>query len=191
MKATNYVIVELKEAYTNKKKVAGRELIINSTIEDVSSINREATVVSAPEFTILKEGDSIIAHHNIFRKKYDYKGKLCQSDYFIGSNLYFVPLTEIFLWKRGLLGDWEAIDPFVFIEPIELDESKELLVGIKKQHKNKEHKKGVVKYLNSSLKEQGVKVGDKIVFKKNSEYEFNIGGMLLYRMNTKDIIIKI
>lgn len=191
MHSTNYVIVELKEAYINETEVSGKKFITNSTIEDVSSINREATVVSAPEFTILKKGDTIIAHHNIFRLKYDYKGNLCQSDYSLGNNLYFVPLTEIFLWKRGLLEDWEAIDPYIFIEPMELDESKELLVGIKKHHKNKEHKKGVVKYINKNLKEQGLKVGDVVVFRKNSEYEFSIGGNILYRMKTKDIMIKI
>lgn len=191
MYSTNYVIVELKEAYINKKEIAGSELIINSTIEDVSSINREATVVSAPSFTILEKGDSIIAHHNIFRLKNDYKGNLCQSDYFIGNNLYFVPLTEIFLWKKGLLESWKAIDPYVFIEPILLDESSEFLLGIKKQHKNREHRKGTIKYLNKSLKEQGLKEGDKVVFKKNSEYEFNIDGKILYRMKTKDIMIKI
>ena len=191
MHSTNYVIVELKEAYINETEVSGKKFITNSTIEDVSSINREATVVSAPEFTILKKGDTIIAHHNIFRLKYDYKGNLCQSDYSLGDNLYFVPLTEIFLWKRGLLEDWEAIDPYIFIEPIELDESEELLIGVKKNYKNKEHKKGVVKYVNKALKEQGLKVGDVVVFRKNSEYEFSIGGNILYRMKTKDIMIKI
>ena len=191
MYSTNYVIVELKEAYINETEVSGKKFITNSTIEDVSSINREATVVSAPEFTILKKGDTIIAHHNIFRLKYDYKGNLCQSDYSLGNNLYFVPLTEIFLWKRGLLEDWEAIDPYIFIEPIQLDESNEILLGVKKEHNNKEHRKGIVKYVNKSLKEQGLRAGDKIVFRKNSEYEFNIDGNILYRMKTKDIMIKI
>ena len=46
---------------------------------------------------------------------------------------------------------------------------------------------GYIVYGNKHLEKLGVKEGDKINFTKDSEYEFNIDGELLYRMRTLDI----
>lgn len=190
MSSTNFVIVKLEEAYINEEEVNGSSIIINSSIENVSSINRQAEVIQVPKGIKLNKGDFIIAHHNIFRLRNDYKGNLCQSDYYLGDNTYFIPPTEIFLRRQGLLENWEAIDPYVFIKPINLDESKELLVGLKQEHKGREHKKGIIRYSNTYLKSKGFMGGDLVYFKKNSEYEFKIEGEILYRMKTSDILLK-
>ena len=101
MKSINYLIVELDKAYENEVEVStGEKVIVNSTIEDVSFINRKARVVSAPEFTILQKGDEVIVHHNIFRLRNDVKGVVAPSNYDIGDNKYIVPLTEVFMYKR-------------------------------------------------------------------------------------------
>ena len=193
MEATNYVIVKLDNAYDNEKYLGdgGQSIIVNSTIESVEHINREATVLSAPNYTILKKGDKIIAHHNIFRKKRNYKGVLTESDYQIEESVYYIPLSEIFLYKPFSHKSWKAVDPYIFIEPITLDESSNFLLGIKKSYKGREHKIGKVTYLNKELEGKGLSVGDKVAFKKNSEYEFNIDGRLTYRMKTKDILLKL
>lgn len=193
MEATNYVIVKLDNAYDNEKYLGdgGQSIIVNSTIESVEHINREATVLSAPNYTILKKGDKIIAHHNIFRKKRNYKGVLTESDYQIEESVYYIPLSEIFLYKPFSDKSWKAVDPYIFVEPIALDESSNFLLGVKKSYKGREHKIGKVIYLNKELESKGLSVGDKVAFKKNSEYEFNIEGKLTYRMKTKDILLKL
>ena len=45
---------------------------------------------------------------------------------------------------------------------------------------------GIVVYSNSNE----LKKGDKVGFKKNREYEFEINDEKLYRMKNKDIVIK-
>jgi len=182
----NYIIVEIEDAYNNE--VDG--LVVNSTIESVAHINRIAKVIEAPIFTILKKGDEVVVHHNMFRLRNGIKGKKIQSNYHLEGNKYFIPLTEVFMYRRG--GEWKSIRPFVFIKPIELEEESVGRFTITKtstnSHKGMKKLRGIVKYNNDDLESQGVKIGDEIIFSYYSEYEFNIEGETLYKMSTKDIL---
>jgi hypothetical protein len=188
MKTLNYLIVELDEAYNNEVKVdSDKSVIVNSTIEDVSYVNRVATVVAAPSFTILKAGDKVVVHHNIFRLRNDVKGNVAPSNFFIEDNKYFVPLTEIFMYKRD--SDWIALAPFCFVEPIEIQKDKvNFEITNEEAYKGRLDRKGILRYLNSDMEAQGMREGDKVLFSRNSEYEFNIDDKLYYKMSTKDIL---
>ena len=48
---------------------------------------------------------------------------------------------------------------------------------------------GLVKYPNKYLISKGVNKGDKVSFKPESEYEFNVDGEKLYRMFDKSITL--
>lgn len=182
----NYIIVEVDEAYVNE--VNG--IVVNSTIESVGHINRIARVVEAPDFTILKKGDEVVMHHNILRLRNGIRGKKVQSNYHLEGNKYFVPLTEVFMYKRD--SDWEAIRPFVFVKPIPKEDVKigSFIVDANEANSHKGMKKlrGIIKYPNYELLANGVNTGDEIVFSEWSEYEFNINGEILYKMSTKDIL---
>lgn len=185
MKTVNYVIVEIDELY---KKTEG-DIIISDSIENVNSINRVSTVISAPSFTILEKGDKIITHHNVFRKKYTATGVQINSNFWIEGNKYFVPLTEIFMFKRD--SDWKSINPFCFIEPISIEQSGVGFNISDFSHKDNLKQIGNVLYSNQDLEKLNIVTGDKIIFSKNSEYEFNIDGQLCYKMTTRDILGKI
>lgn len=183
----NYVIVEIDEAYKNE--VGG--LIVNSTIESVAHINRIARVVDTPIFTTIKKGDEVVVHHNVFRLRNGLRGKRLQSNYHLEGNKYFVPLTEVFMYKRGD-SDWQAIRPFVFVEPIKNEDKKvgNVIINTSEEnsHKGMVKLQGIIRYPNDELISKGVKVGDRIVFSYWSEYEFNINGETLYKMSTNDIL---
>ena len=187
MKTINYIIVEIDEAYKNE--VDG--IIVNSTIESVAHINRIAKVVEAPSFTILKKGDEVIVHHNMFRMRNGMKGKKVKSDYYIEDNKYFIPLTLVFGYRRDG-GDWQAIRPFVFVKPIEFEETNAggftITRAESNSHNGKKKLRGTVKFPNDELLAQGVKVGDEVLFSDYSEYEFLIEGEILYKMSTNDIL---
>ena len=51
MVTVNYIIVEIDEVYSNIED----GLIVSDSIENVSSINRVATVLAAPDFTVLRK----------------------------------------------------------------------------------------------------------------------------------------
>lgn len=185
MKTVNYVIVEVNDLYNT----TDGNIIVNDSIENVDSINRVATVISAPDFTILKQGDKIIAHHNIFRKKYTTDGTQINSNFWIEGNKYFVPFTEIFMFKRD--SEWQSISPFCFIEPI-FEKQTGLGFNISSGlHKDTLKQIGTVLYSNESLEEINITKGTKVFFSKNSEYEFKIDGQLCYKMTSKDILGKL
>ncbi len=197
MKTVNYVIVEVDETYLNELQLAsGTKLTINTSIENVSHINRKAKVLSAPGFTTLQEGDDVIIHHNILRYRNGYHGKLVPSNYWLEDNKFFVPLTEIFAYRRG--GDWESLDPYCFIKPIKSKLEKKIgkfslsdSAFKDKVHKGNEKLRGEVVYGNKTLSSWGIGKGDVIVFSPWSEYEFNFEGDIYYRMKTRDIKIKL
>ena len=192
MKSINYVIVELDEAYVNEEKLStGDSLIINTTIEDVNYINRVATVKTAPTSTILKQGDKVVVHHNIFRLRNNIKGGVSESNYDIGNGLYIVPLTEVFMYKRDD-SDWIPISPFCFIKPIKRVEKEGFDVNASEDtHKGNVFRRGEVVHPNEELIQQGIYKGDIIVFSDYSEYEFKIDGEVLYKMSTKDVLAKV
>lgn len=187
MKPINYLIVELEEAYNNEVEIStGDKVIVNSTIEDVQYVNRVATVKAAPDCVILQQGDKVIVHHNIFRLRNDVKGNVAPSNFNIEGSLYFVPLTEIFMYKRD--SDWIPLSPFCFVEPIEKQKKEGFDLSVTEStYKGRLHHRGIMKYPNQELISQGISVGDTVAFSKNSEYEFVIDGKLYYKMSTKDI----
>lgn len=193
MKAVKYILVDAGQEYNNEVELSnGVNLVVNTTIESVENINREVTVIAAPDNTILKKGDKLIIHHNILRISNSTSGKEVHSEYFVGypyDNVYIVPPTEIFAYKRD--GKWLALDPFVFVKPVKKDKPKYkgslVLPDMKTEY---EPNVGDIYFINRELQEWGLQEGDRVFFTDNSEYEFNIGGELLYRMKTSDILAK-
>ena len=66
----SFIVKPFKERYNNKKYVDGKELIINTSIEDHSFVSKTASVASTPiaDNTKIKLGDDLYVHHNIFRR---------------------------------------------------------------------------------------------------------------------------
>ena len=190
MRSFNYAIIEVEEDYNNEVELSnGLNLVVNTTIESVSNINRIGKVKAAPENTVLKEGDEIVVHHNILRRKNGVEGIEVKSDFFVKDNIYFVPLTEIFAYRRD--GEWKGLDPFVFVRPVEVvneavNDALFEAVSFQKYEPNR----GVIHINNQELSEWGVEKGDEVFFADDSEYAFEIEGETLYRMKTSDILGK-
>lgn len=194
MESFNYIIVEVESDYNNEKKITDDiSIVVNTTIESVEHINRKAKVISAPDFTILKSGDEVIIHHNICRLRNGVKGKMVNSDFWIEDKKYFVPLTEVFMYKRGN-NDWKAIAPYCFVEPIEHEDNSNSLIKLidtSETHKGMIRNIGFMRYSNQILNNYNINDGDLIAFSDNSEYEFIIDNKLYYKMSVKDILGKI
>jgi len=171
------------EKFITTKVVGDKTLIINTSIENAKDVNRIGVVESLPlnyEGNI-QIGDKVVLQHNIFRTYFDGQGKTRESDSYIKDNLFQALPEQIFLIFRG--EETISVDGFVFIEPIV--EEKKWVGAVELEHV------GIVKYSNNILESQGVFVGDKIAFKKDSEYEFMINDQRLYRMRTRNILAKL
>ena len=95
----NFVVTPKGERYNNKKKVDGGELILNTEIFNHQYVNREAKVISTPIIgdTDIKSGDTVIVHHNVFRRWHNVKGVEKNSRSFFNESTYFINQDQIFL----------------------------------------------------------------------------------------------
>ena len=88
--------------------------------------------------------------------------------------MFLIDPDQFYMYKNK--NGWNTHDRYCFIKPAPVEDSyifkpfsEEPLVGI-------------IKYPNKYLKDKGLKEGDKISFKPDSEYEFVVDGEKLYRM---------
>jgi hypothetical protein len=178
MKAPFDFVIEPKGSrYNNVTKVGDKDLIINTEIFNHQFVNREAIVKSVPTAykTKIKPGDTIITHHNVFRRWLDVKGREKNSRSFFNENTYLIKEDQIFLYKRN--DKWKATDGYCFVQPIKQRNSLDV--------ETEEQCVGIVKYTD------GVnEIGDLVGFTPFSTYEFVIDGKRLYRVMNKFITIK-
>jgi hypothetical protein len=175
-----FIIKPVGDEYENEVEIAGKKIIVNSTVENHKHVNRLGRVIHIPgryKGTI-SVGDIVIVHHNIFRIYYDMKGRPKKSPNYFKDGLYFIDEGQFYLYHNG--ERWNAVDTYCFVKPIDKENSYLYEEGF-------ETNTGYLVYGNEHLEKLGVKEGDKINFTKDSEYEFNIDGELLYRMRTLDI----
>ena len=173
----NFVVKPKGKRYNNTKKVGDSELIINTEIFNHQYTNREAIVISTPIIgnTNIKPGDTVIIHHNVFRRWHNVKGIEKNSRSYFNESTYFINHDQIFLYKRD--DEWKAPKGYCFIKPLKaIDQF------------NTECEKplqGIVKYSDGT-----VKVKDLIGYKPKTESEFIVDGERLYRVLSNLITIK-
>ena len=173
----NFVVKPKGNRYNNSKKVGDSELILNTEIFNHQYVNREAVVMSTPIVgdTDIEAGDTVIVHHNVFRRWHNVKGIEKNSRSYFNEDTYFINNDQIFLYKRN--NNWIAPKGYCFVKPLKavdkfnIDQEKPL--------------QGIVKYSDGT-----VNVNELVGFTPNSEYEFIVDGERLYRVLSKFITIK-
>ena len=173
----NFVVKPKGERYNNTKKLDGGELILNTEIFNHQYVNRQAIVISTPIIgdTDIKPGDTVVVHHNVFRRWHNVKGIEKNSKSYFNENTYFINYDQIFLYKRN--EKWIAPKGYCFVIPLKAQNP--LNVDLEKPLQ------GIVKYSDGA-----VKVNDLVGFRPNSEYEFIVDGERLYRVLSNFITIK-
>lgn len=187
MQSPFYFIVKPIEGkrYNNTKEVGGIELIVSTSEEDFRFSNRMAEVIELPidysgPITI---GDTLLVHHNVFKFYNDMRGRRKSGKSFFKEDLFFIEPDQFFMFHNG--EEWMSHDRYCFIMPIPAIDtyiSKPL---------SEEPLMGQMKYPNEYLISKGIKSGDIVCFKPDSEYEFEVDGEKLYRMYDHQITIKL
>ena len=173
----NFIVKPLNGArYNNTKEVAGLQLIINTSEEDYKFSNRYAEVIEVPYKYDgpIEVGDTLLVHHNVFKFYNDMKGRQKSGRSFFRDDVFLIDADQFFMYKHD--GQWNTYDRYCFIRPIAAIDS-----YIKKPFTD-EPLMGEMVYPNEYLISQGVKAGDKVCFKPDSEYEFDVDGEKLYRI---------
>ena len=173
----NFVVAPKGERYNNTKKLDGGELVLNTEIYNHQYVNREAIVISTPIIgeTEIQPSDTVIVHHNVFRRWHNVKGIEKNSRCFFDESTYLINHDQIFLYKRD--EEWIAPKGYCFVIPLKATD----------QFNTESEKplQGIVKYSDGT-----VKVGDLVGFRPSSEYEFIVDGERLYRVLSNFITIK-
>ena len=172
----NYIIKPLGKRYNNSVDVDGKSLIVNTEVFNHQYVNREAEILALPinADSELKVGDTVIVHHNVFRRWHDIKGKERNSKAYYREDMYFINKDQIFAYKSK--HNWKPMQGFCFVKPIKSINKFDIEVEDKT--------KGVIKYTDGSFNE-----GDIVGFEPFSKYEFVIENERLYRVYSKFITI--
>ena len=178
----SFIVSPIRSRYDNTKKVGDKELILNTEIFTHKNVSNNAIVVGLPKNkkTDIQVGDEVIIHHNVFRRWHDVRGKEQNSRSFFSEDKYFVGDDQLYIYKHN--EEWKSLDDYCFVKPIANDD----MFSLEKE----KPLVGIVKYSNDILESVGIKVGDKVGFIPNSEFEFIIDGERVYRVRTKVITIK-
>ena len=173
----NFVVTPKGNRYNNTKKVGDSELILNTDIYQHKYVNREAVVISTPIVgdTDIKPGDTVVIHHNVFRRWHNVKGIEKNSRSYFNESTYFINHDQIFLYKRN--NKWTAPKGYCFVKPLKAIDQFNI--------ESEKPLQGIVKYSDGT-----VKINDLIGFRPKSEYEFIVDGERLYRILSNFITIK-
>ena len=173
----NFVVKPKGKRYNNAKKVGDSELILNTEIFNHQDVTRDAIVISTPIIgdTDIKPGDTIVVHHNVFRRWHNQYGEEKNSRSYFNEDTYLVNHDQIFLYKKDK--QWIAPKGYCFVIP--LKEQNPLNVDLEKPLQ------GIVKYTDGTIE-----VNSLVGFTPNSEYEFIVDSERLYRVLSKFITIK-
>ena len=178
----DFIVEPVGEKYSNTVKVGNKELVVNTKIENWKFVNRIAKVIKTPLAikTLIKEGDLVVVHQNVFRTFYDMKGVKKKSRSYFKDNLYFCAIDQIYLYKNNKgyhsFGDRCFIQPIKDNQDLTLDKERSLV--------------GILKYGNSSLNKLEITPGDLVGYTPNGEWEFLVDNERLYCMKSNDIVIK-
>ena len=173
----NFVVTPNGDRYNNTKKIGDSELILNTEIFNHQYVNREALVISTPiaGHTNIQAGDTVIVHHNVFRRWHNVKGVEKNSRSYFNENTYIVNYDQIFLYKRNK--SWTAPKGYCFVKPLKAINQFNIEAEKPLQ--------GIVKYSDGTIDTNSL-----VGFTPNSEYEFIVDGERLYRVLSKFITIK-
>ena len=178
----DFIVEPVGDAYENEIEIENVKIILNTKIESYKFVNNVAKVIQVPLAftTLIKKGDIILIHHNVFRTFYDMKGVKKKSRSYFYDNKYLCSLDQIYLYKRN--SKWMSINDRCFVKPLKNEsdfkvDKEQSLVGI-------------LKIGNSSLEALGIHEGDTVGYTPYGEYDFVVDKKRLYCMKSNDIVIK-
>ena len=173
-----------KKQYNTEKKLENNSsLILASSIENASDVNRIGIVEAVPvnyngDISI---GDEVVVHHNVFRDYYGYNGKIKHSSSYLFDNLFLVDESEIYVFRTNPNEKWKTNLDYCLVIPVWSEKfnvtGKTELTG---------------RITHTSVEDMLHQV---VGFTPESEYEVYLNDdngeeNLYYRMRNKDICIK-
>jgi len=203
----NYFLVEVEKPYEDTVELNGLEISLDVKWDPYTFARQYGIVHETPgwlpeglKFDV-KKGDKVYFHHHITgsvgavtvdQKFANESSQDLKSENLITwidkENIYKVHWQQ--MYARVRKGKLKMLHHWNFVEQKTEDEdSIKTKSGIFiKPEVEDITLHGNILHMNSWLKEQGVNVGDEVIFSENSEYEMTIEGKKMLRMRNEDIL---
>lgn len=194
MRPVRDIIVKVEKAYKDTIKTNGG-LILHShnAFKEVKDTVRYGKVVAMPNECKwdVNVGDEVLFHHSVVGETLMDNGiGTIESPNLVDKKQGLYRIRVDYHWPSlyATIRDNEIIpiEGVCFVKQ-DVTRKYDTDIYIPNNEKDKTHV-GIIVYPDAKLKEQGVDSGTKVVFERDSEYEFNIGDEKLYRMFTRWIV---
>jgi len=175
--------IEVEKETEDTINLNGVKMYRDTSYDPMKLARQYGTVYKTPtidtEEVDIREGDKVWFHHFVATEpnKVDYADR---------ENIYQATSRQVYLIKRE--GNYIPVGYWNFIEQevLSSDVTTSGIIMSYKEEDNELH--GFVSIPSAGLIEDGVSVGDKVLFSENSEYDMNIDGKDLLRMRDFDIL---
>ena len=181
-----FVWIELEKTHEDTVTIGGKELYMDTRFEHYHYARQHGIAYKvSPEIKDIKPGDRVYCHHFISRR--DHKVNFLENEkliHKIHKNFIYCLVRDE---KLIMLDNW------VLVEQVrESEDDCKTDSGIWfKANPDEEEFHGILRHSNQELLDQGCKIGDRVIFSENSEYEMEIEGEKLMRMRTEDVLATI
>ena len=167
--------------------IGNTELVIDTSYDPMKLARQYGVVVETPISLSkgvkldIKEGDTVYCHHFLTENENEVK-------FYEQELVYKIHWSDIYCRVRN--GKLKMLHHWNFVEQkTEDEESIKTKSGIfLKPEVEDITLHGYVRHMNDWLKDQGVKIGDEVIFSENSEYDMKIEDNTLLRMRNQDIL---
>lgn len=194
MKPIRDIIVKVENAYKKTIKTeSGFELLLDENIKQVKDTIRHGEVVAVPDNLEwdVRVGDELYFHHGIVGVTVMNEQPNIESMYLIDreKHLYAVPTHKHWPMAFAVMRDSEfiALPEVCFVRPMFTKKYETKNIYIPDNKKEVMHI-GEMVYSNDKLRSQGAVEGAKVIFEKDSEYQFEVGDETLYCMFNRWIL---
>ena len=198
----HYLLVEMNKEFNDTITIGETELFLDTTYDNYKHACQNGKVFAVSDGVEgVNVGDTVWFHHFV-PADYDMDGnqisnhdKLLEKEF--NKRLYWVdakPASKSGAHQLFLYENDKGVNAYldtVMVRPIIIEAEKTKSGIILEAFEKKEvFEEGEIAVSNSFLEANGFNVGDKVKFSKNSEYEIEVNGEILYRMRTEDILLK-
>lgn len=218
MKSLRHFLVRVPNVTKNTIVVNGEEMYLDTKFSEFEHRTMEGEVVATPAKyeTEVQVGDTMYFHHHVVLggnhlmlsdkttqlEETKKRGQFIDPD----DDIYVVyydgnrdPIsTQAYAFKSKDTGEVRLLSDWIFLVPEQQEEPEEEeyefgdhVIYLLPKKEEPEEKFGYVKWSSPKLDELGLEPGDKVLIRKNADYEMEVDGEKLYRTYLKSIYGKV
>lgn len=181
-------MVRLPKRFKDTIKVNGQELYLDPKFDEFQHRVMQGEVVSVPMRyeKVAEPGDTLYFHHHVVMDKGQGLRYNDEEIFIVRYHPDTPYASQAFAVKDE--GGIRVLSQWVLLEPIAEDNQLKSDTIQIITFEEEENKRGKIAFINETLEEAGLRVGDTVGFSKNSDYEIEIEGKKYWRMRFDDLL---